>query len=247
MKYTTEELAFILYNNLSVDGVVNNFIPTNINPFELVKIDNILENFRKIFNGQKFIEINRNEVNETAEDIFVDQNDIKSVGDKLLNIGIDGFELEYLLKRGIGYDIINEWKIRGLSQIKDYNNLVILNATCHPVLKTLLSDGIEGGGIVIPLFKNNELINCAIRKISDVGKLKYSLACPDIDVWGLEDIEEASDVWITEGLFDMMALRSIGIKSVSVSSAMWSSIQLYRLIKMNPKSITIFCDHDSIV
>ena len=59
MKYTTEELAFILYNNLSVDGVVNNFIPTNINPFELVKIDNILENFRKIFNGQKFIEINR--------------------------------------------------------------------------------------------------------------------------------------------------------------------------------------------
>ncbi len=33
--YTIEELSFILYNNRSVNGVVKNFIPKDINPFKL--------------------------------------------------------------------------------------------------------------------------------------------------------------------------------------------------------------------
>lgn len=132
-----------------------------------------------------------------------------------------------------------------MSLITDYKDLEILNATCHPVLKPILEDGLEDGGIIIPLFRDDLLINCAIRKLSDIGKLKYSLACPDIDVWGLDDIE-GEEVWITEGLFDMMALRSIGLKSVSVSSAMWSGIQLYKLLEKKPKSIIIFCDNDNV-
>ena len=41
--YTKEELGFILYNNRSVNGSVNNFIPNTINPFKLIKIEKEFE------------------------------------------------------------------------------------------------------------------------------------------------------------------------------------------------------------
>ena len=40
MKYTKEELGFILYNNRSVNGVVSNFIP-KINPIKLIRIEKL--------------------------------------------------------------------------------------------------------------------------------------------------------------------------------------------------------------
>jgi len=245
--YTIEELSFILYNNRSVNGVVKNFIPTNIDAFKLNDIENKLDHYKKIFNSQKFVEINRDEVDENCEDINVTPIAIQNLTNvvKSSHLNLSGTELEYLLNRGIKQNIIDQWYIGGLSSITDYKDLEVLNATCHPVLKPILEDGIEGGGIIIPLFKNDKLINCAIRKLSDIGKLKYSLSCPDIDVWGLDDIS-GEEVWITEGLFDMMALRSIGLKSASVSSAMWSGIQLYKLLEKKPKSIVIFCDNDNV-
>jgi hypothetical protein len=244
MNYTIEELSFILYNNRSVNGVVKNFIPKDIDALKLIKIENVLNHFQSIFNEKKFVEINRKEIDESSTDIDVYPQDIHQLTNKI-NFEFNEVELNFLLQRGINQDIINQYKLSGLSSIKDYNDLVILNATCHPVLKPIIEDGLEGGGILIPLFKDDILINCAIRKLSDVGKLKYSLSCPDIDVWGLDDIEN-EEIYITEGLFDMMALRSIGLKAVSVSSAMWSGIQLYKLIEKNPGSIIIFCDNDSV-
>jgi len=96
---------------------------------------------------------------------------------------------------------------------------------------------------LIPLYENEKLVNCAIRRISDLGKMKYNLTVPDIDVWGLNNYDE---VWICEGLFDMMSLRSKGLNAVSVSSAMWSSIQLYKLLESKPKIINILCDNDQV-
>ena len=159
---------------------------------------------------------------------------------------LSGIELEYLNNRGINKEIIDIYKIGGLSHIKDYNNLQMLNATCHPVLKPILEDGMDGGGIIIPLYKNDILINCAIRKLSDIGKLKYSLACPDIPVWGLDNINKEDEIWICEGLFDMMAIISQGKKAVYVSSAMWSGPQLYSLLDKCPGFINILCDNDQV-
>jgi hypothetical protein len=245
--YSIEELAFILYNNRSVKGVVENFIPQNIDSDDLIEIEKILVYVRKIFHDQKFVEVEKKDVDFMASDITVKPSDIENLKEKIINASknISEIEKEYLIKRGIGEKIINQWQIGGLSQIKDCRDLEIINATCHPILRPILEDGIVGGGIIIPLFADNKLVNCAVRKISDIGKLKYALACPDIDVWGLDDIND-SEVWIAEGLFDMMALRSIGLKAVSVSSPMWSSIQLYKLLEKKPKSIVIFCDNDSV-
>jgi hypothetical protein len=249
MKWSSQQLAFILYNNRSVEGVVSNFISDKIDGSELIGIESKLDWSKSFYeSNQRFIEIESNKLDLTCDDIIIKPEDIHSLTDIVLgsHINLSGIELDYLINRGITEDIISKYKIGGLSNIKEYRHLTVLNATCHPVLRPVLEDGIEGGGIIIPLFEDNKLVNCAIRKISDIGKLKYSLACPDVPVWGLDDIEEKDEIWICEGLFDMMALRSEGKKAVSVSSAMWSGLQLYFLIKKKPGFINILCDNDQV-
>lgn len=250
MRYTKHDLTFILFNNRSVEGVVKNFLSNyQIDGLNLIKLERKLDWCKKLYDqDQKFVEIDSRELNVDADDVIVVPNDIKGVQDEILNAhkNLSGFEYEYLINRGISNDIISKWKIGGLSNISDYKTLEILNATCHPVLKTILEDGLEGGGIIIPLIENGEFTNVAIRKLSDVGKLKYSLAIPDLSVWGLDDVNKGDEVWLCEGLFDMMALRSQGLKAVSVSSAMWSGPQLYQLLKIEPGMINILADNDQV-
>lgn len=247
MKWTHEQLGFILYNNRSVEGVVENFLPKNINPVKLIYLENALEKCKDELYTESLVGVEMSKLNLDTNDIIVTPTDLEKLGDLVLNShnSLGGWELEYLYKRGIKEDIINKWKLGGLSHITDYNHLIILNATCHPILSSVLVDGIDGGGIIIPLYnEEGKLKNCAIRKISDVGKLKYSLACPDIGVWGIDDVEDGDEIWICEGLFDMMALISKGKKAVSVSSAMWSGLQLYELLQKRPRFINIVCDND---
>jgi 5S rRNA maturation endonuclease (ribonuclease M5) len=161
------------------------------------------------------------------------------------NIGnFSDIEYKFLETRGVTQDIMNQYSLSGVSFIQDHDVLNKLNFSLHPLLNSFLDPNYPVEGIILPLFEGDVLKNCAIRKISSVGKLKYSLAIPDIDVWGME--KEMNDVWICEGLFDMMSLKSIGLKAVSVSSAMWSSIQLYRLLESKPSSINILCDNDQV-
>jgi hypothetical protein len=262
MKYTIEELGFILYNNRSVNGVVKNFLPTDINPFQIIKIEKILDKVKENFSSDnRMVEVNIKELNSTADDVIVTPKDLENLTSLIIeNIGnFSQDEFEYLISRGIGEQTILEYKLLGLSSIIDLEHLRMIGATSHPVLKQFLDDGIENGGIIIPLFENDKLVNCAIRKLN-IGKdnltekfdpprtktLKYSLACPDVPVWGLNDIEEKEEIWVTEGIFDMMALRRLGRKSVSCSSAMWSAIQLYRILERKPNSIVIVSDNDNV-
>ena len=76
--------------------------------------------------------------------------------------------------------------------------------------------------------------------------LKYSLACPDVPVWGLDRLSKGDEVWLAEGLFDLMALEEMGKKPVSCSSAMWSGLQLYQLLEKKPSAINIFSDNDEV-
>lgn len=248
MKYSIEEVSFILFNNRSLKGVVSNFIENNLDGYAISRIETLLSKYQDQFDTQREIKVNAKKLDLTSDDIYVYPDDIKSATQEVIdsNTKIQNPELDYLVNvRNFSIGMINQWKLGSLSTISNPKTLEVINATCHPILRSILSDCIEGGGIIIPLFKDGVLINCAIRKISSVGKLKYGLACPDIHIWGSDDITN-QDVWITEGLFDMIALRSVGLKSISVSSAIWSGIQLYKLINLNPKSITIFCDNDKV-
>lgn len=100
----------------------------------------------------------------------------------------------------------------------------------------------------MPLFDNSgKLKNISNRKINSHKSLKYGLACPDVSVWGIEEIKPHSEIAICEGLFDMMALIEMGEKNViSCSSAMWSGPQLLQVIKKRPNSIKIYSDSDMV-
>jgi hypothetical protein len=250
MDYTISDLAFILYNNRSVNGVVKNFLP-KLNPLILSRLEIDLSKIKSEWDvDEKMVEVNINEFNLDVEDVFVTKEQLSKLTDIFLgNIGkFSDSEKTYLSNRGITDEIITKNKIFGLSNIKDINHLQIIGATCHPTLSNFLDDGIEWGGIIIPLFDQSGILsNCAIRKINSHKSLKYSLACPDIPVWGLEDIEDYSEeISLCEGLFDSMALRELGKKSVSCSSAMWSGMQLYQIVVKKPRKITIYSDKDKV-
>lgn len=255
MNWTLEELGFILYNNRSVNGVVKNFIPKTINPFKLTKLEKILKKSKSKFQSDdRMVEVNINEINQNTKDISVTPEELKKLSEEFyLNVGKFSYEeIHFLLDRGIDQEVMWKWQLFGLSQIKEMRQLEIIGATVHPSMRGFLDDAIESGGIVIPLFdKNENLINCAVRKIGlesngSTRTLKYTLSCPDVPVWGLDKIEEGDEFWITEGIFDTMAIYELGEKSVSCSSAMWSGIQLYQLLEKKPKMVKFFSDNDEV-
>ena len=252
MNYTKEELGFILYNNRSVKGVVNNFITDDINPLQVSNIERKFKKSKSLYiSDSRMVEVNLSEIDTECDDISVSKDELELLTDIFLeNKGnFSEIEKDYLIRRGCG-PIIESYNLLGLSTIKDYKDLETIGATCHPTLKKILVDGIKTGGVIIPLYENDILVNCAIRKISientDKKSLKYSLACPDIPVWGLDNINKGDEIWLTEGVFDMMAIQTNGRKCVSCSSAMWSGIQLYKLLKKKPSKINIFSDHDEV-
>lgn len=248
MKYSPEEIGFILYNNRSVNGTIKNFFDPKINPNKLLALEKKFDWVKSIYSHlDQMVEVNLSLLDSNADDEIITPNQISELTE-LFNSNIGKFsekELKFLQNRKIPIDEINKWKFLGLSNFTEREHLRRIGATCHPILKTFLVDGIEEGGIVQPLFENGILVNCSIRRITDVGKLKYTLAVPDIPVWGLDDCYN-EHVYICEGLFDMIALRQQGLKSVSPSSAMWSGIQLYKLLELNPKRITIVADNDRV-
>jgi hypothetical protein len=254
MNWTKEELGFVLYNNRSVNGVVKNFIPKNINPFKLIRLEKILKESKSKFQSDdRMVEVNMKEIDSDSGDISIIPKDLTDLTDLFyLNTGkFSDNEINFLLDRGINQEVICKWKLFGLSQITDRKQLEIIGATVHPSMIGFLEDAIENGGVIIPLFdEDKNLINCAVRKISiensNSKTLKYTLACPDIPVWGLNQIEEGDEFWITEGVFDTMAIYELGEKSVSCSSAMWSGIQLYNLLEKKPKGIKFFSDNDEV-
>ena len=254
MNWTKEELGFVLYNNRSVNGVVKNFIPKNINPFKLIRLERILKDSKSKFQSDdRMVEVNMKEIDSNSIDISIIPKDLSDLTDEFyLNVGkFSDNEINFLLDRGINQEVMWKWKLFGLSQITDRRQLEIIGATVHPSMIGFLEDAIENGGVIIPLFdENKNLINCAVRKISiensNSKTLKYTLACPDVPVWGLDQIEEGDEFWITEGVFDTMAIYELGEKSVSCSSAMWSGIQLLQLLEKKPKMIKFFSDNDEV-
>jgi hypothetical protein len=78
MKWSNQDLAFILYNNRSVEGVVRHFISSNINPFKLVNLEKKLD-WSKFFyeNNQRFVEIESNKLDLDVDDITVKPEEIQ--------------------------------------------------------------------------------------------------------------------------------------------------------------------------
>lgn len=247
--YSTKQIAFILYNNRSVEGTVFNFLPRyRLDPDRLNELEDMFAWCDRMYRDEQTVMVNGVDLDMTAPDLVVTPKMVSDCAGGVMKAHqrlLDGGpELDWLLSRGIGRDIIGDMRLGSLSHIvKEHPDMLApLGVSIHPSLRNLLSDDVSEGGILIPLFNGDELWNCTTRRISDVGKLKYTQACPDLDVWGLG---AKGEYWVSEGLFDAAAIRSTGRLSASVSSAMWSMPQLIQLMD-RAESVNIFADRDRV-
>jgi hypothetical protein len=238
--YTTDSINHIVYNNRSYEGVVQNFMPKNLSHsdiFLLLEIDKQLKFVNKLVNKNTSIIIDRFKLDLNQPDFELLPHQIRNI--KISSRAFDNQELELIEKKKIPWDIIEKYDISPLSQF-DLKTLELLGVKTHPILEKLIGDGISSG-LIIPLYKNGKLANSVFRKTESLTKLKYGITVPSLDLWGDEEYEE---VWLCEGLFDMMALRDQGRKCVSASSCSLNDFQYYKIIKNRPKIVNIFTDKD---
>lgn len=252
--YTDEELIYIVYNNRSLSNVVYNFIP-KLSVKELLTLKKIEQDFeysRSLFMDEQEMGLEIKDIDKKALDIKVTPNDIKLRTQLLLDAhkNLSGDELKYLKDRKFTDDIIEKGKFGSMSYITKKEDLDILGISTHPVMNKMFDGGTLGGGITIPLFDiNGDLINTSFRKISDYNKLKYTHTCPDMFVWGVDDIEKDDIVWLVEGVFDKYTLETVlpeGSKVISTSSASISPIQYLKIINKRPSKINFICDNDKV-
>jgi hypothetical protein len=242
MSYTVEQINHIIYNNRSYEGLVKNFMPKiEFNELQLLlEIGKQLKFVNKIVNKNSSILIDK-------EKLDLDVSDIEMFPDQLENIKISSrnfneIELTLLKKKGIPNHIIEQYDISPLSQFKDLEILKIIGVTSHPMLERLVGDGISDG-LIIPLYNDGKLINTVFRKTNELTKLKYGISVPSLDFWG-DEILESDEIWLCEGLFDMMALREQGKKCISASSCALNDFQYFKIISKRPKLVNIFTDND---
>jgi len=241
-KYTIEQINHIIYNNRSYEGVVKNFMPKlELNELNLLlEIGNQLKFVNKIVNKNSSIIIDKEKLDLNLPDVEMFPEQLENI--KIEPGNFNEEELELLNKKGIPKHIIEQYDISPLSQFKDTETLNIIGVTTHPILKRLLGDGFSSG-IIIPLYNGLKLINSVFRKTNELTKLKYGISVPSLDFWG-DEILEGEEIWLCEGLFDMMALREQGKKCISASSCALNDFQYFQIIKKRPKIVNIFTDND---
>lgn len=256
--YDNKQIAFILYNNRSVEGTVSNFLKRkNFSAEKLIEVEDMLDWCNSLYSDEQTVAVDRREMDLESPDVTVTPEMLDGCLDAVLKAHaalLDGGpELDWLMSRGITHRMCRDMKLGSLNYIAQNHPemLVPLGISIHPMLKPILSDDVSDGGVLIPLLRRTRhktwvFQNCTTRRISDVGKLKYTQACPDLDVWGLGG---SGEYWVTEGLFDAAAIRWSEPErprlAASVSSAMWSGPQLLQLIQLANR-VNIFADNDKV-
>lgn len=244
MNYNVEEVNHILYHNRSLE-LIKNFLPdldTNL----VIEQEGILSYCRELFHdiNESSTEFDVSEFNFNAIDILFGKDDIIKLSNTFRNTIVDDIEYKYLINRSLD-KLIDKYNLISLSSITDLNTLNIIGATAHPLLNKILGDGVKGGGVLFPLYEDGQLVNVAIRRLDNSNKMKYSLSIPDIDMWGLYEIEKGSEIWLTEGLIDRIFMIENGFENViSASTPGLSVIQLIKIIEKNPSNINIWSDKD---
>ena len=199
-------------------------------------------------NNSYHIEFKQEDIITNYKDIIFKQKDLNSLDSKIRTASQnikDYVEYNYLKNRNINDEMIFKYNIAPLSFEFTREEKDIMGATLHPSLINVLNfDSEFDKGIIIPIYENGKIVNFIVRRLIDCP-IKYSLAIPEVTVIGLNDIKDNSEIWITEGFLDKVRLENNGFENVvTVSSCVWSSIQLYQLYKKKPIRINIFSDYD---
>ena len=239
------EINYIIYNNRSTK-LVENFLP-KVNLLKFLEIERKLNHVNSLFPSLFKINFNESDFVSDYKDILYTKEDISLLKDKILNNSkniSNSVEYKYLIDRGLNIDIIKKYNIGYISDNWSKRELDIIGFSEHTLFKNILNQ-FDQIGIIIPLFDSQGvLINICSRKLES-GIIKYTLAVPDVHIWGIENMNEGEECWICEGVFDYIGLNENGFKNpLSVASASWSTIQLYQLLDKKPSLINIFSDYD---
>jgi hypothetical protein len=267
MKVTQDDARFVLYNNRSLNGVTLNFLwSLQLDPRRLYALDRDLARCNNAYKEESTLQVNMSDLVIGAPDIEYAPADVLACSDvvadshdALLNPVSDDevSERAWLEDRGFGSYHISEYRLGSLSRLISLatsRQLEVLGISRHPMLSNLIDDDLSGGGILFPLYDQGALINLTTRRISDVGKLKYTQSCPDMHVWGLSEQCKQHPTWVCEGILDKIAVDGSvspfspkGVsQAVSVSGAMWSTPQLLQLIDGTGEHVNIFADNDRV-
>lgn len=228
----TEDINYILYNNRS-RNLVTKFLP-KVDLDKFIELEKRFKFIYSSYNTEYEVGIKPNEIDISKEDILFDKGDISSL--EIPN-NIKKEHKDWLNNRGISDEIIKEHKIKSVDENTNKRDLDIMGVTIHPILERVFKN--QNEGIIIPYYENGTLSNVICRRLID-GALKYTLAIPDVTVFGT--ISE--EIWVVEGFFDYMALSKYKNNVVTVSSATWSTIQLYKLIENGVKVVNYVSDYD---
>ena len=143
MNYSKEELAYILYNNRSISGVVSKFLPKNIDLQILLQIERKLNWCKKIYNQfERFIEIDKSKLDIDSEDVSLSKEDLSNL-DSVVKSSISRFsdtEKIFLEKRGITKEITTKYQLCLGWNFSSLATLCYKNSPkCHKNNKNLVS------------------------------------------------------------------------------------------------------------
>lgn len=108
--------------------------------------------------------------------------------------------------------------------------------SCGPVL-----------GPVFPDYRNSKLAGICIRNLSQdleyVSDVKYTFSNFGWYLYGFDDYDSEDEVFIVEGVFDAISMRSAGYKAIAVGSSCPSPMQL-SMLYYKYKHLRLCLDND---
>jgi DNA primase len=134
--------------------------------------------------------------------------------------------------------IINKFMI-GIWDSQMYNELVTLYGE-QRIKRMRLPKTDENSFIVLPIIENNKVITFMFRTLNDNSEYKYIYSAEPnkslVDVvYNYNHYDTNTEIYITEGIFDAIALYSIGI--TNVISLLGLNITNKKLSKLNRYSV----------
>jgi DNA primase catalytic core len=181
---------------------------------------------------------------KTKKDTLYFKRQVASYLSKALLRNTDSDAFRYLqkrfsfLKQDAIINIINKFMI-GMWNSQMYKELVTLYSETR-IRGLRFPKTEENSFIVLPVIENNKVLTFMFRNLDDSSEYKYIYSAePDkslVDVvYNYNPYDQSTEIYVTEGIFDAIALYGIGIKNVV--SLLGLNINEKKLSKLNKYSV----------
>lgn len=179
--------------------------------------------------------------------------------DAVLNNTSNDLELsirDWLIDRGVTQEQVRSF--RSFSQVRRRKERIALGIEIHPAIQKWVGCSTPQGVMMTAFGIDGAISGVHLRMLSTVPKIKFGASIPLLhiasNVWRYQRLyfhaapfQAGDDVWLVEGIFDGLALDTLGLHYFSPSSGTWSCEQLFSLISQlrKCKPGRVICAHDN--